>query len=106
MVTNILYKAGENSVVKVKLKGPAPKLKSIHPTCFEAGKPMEFFACGSNLMQPRFRYELESHFCQSIIRLYLVLSKYPEFFINCQHSTGDIMIGTELFMDKRKSQAC
>lgn len=47
---------GGNSVVKVKLKGPAPKLKSIHPTCFEAGKPMEFFACGSNLMQPRFRF--------------------------------------------------
>ncbi|CAN4091681.1 unnamed protein product [Withania somnifera] len=47
---------GGDSVVKVKLKGPAPKLKSIHPTCFEAGKPMEFFACGSNLMQPRFRF--------------------------------------------------
>nr|AUW52978.1 squamosa promoter binding-like protein 7 [Petunia x hybrida] len=47
---------GGTSVVKVKLKGPAPKLMSIHPTCFEAGKPMEFFACGSNLMQPRFRF--------------------------------------------------
>ncbi|OIT28689.1 PREDICTED: squamosa promoter-binding-like protein 7 [Nicotiana attenuata] len=57
-LNNMVFRVttGENSVVKVKLKGPAPKLKSIHPTCFEAGKPMEFFACGSNLMQPRFRF--------------------------------------------------
>ncbi|KAF3614585.1 putative sugar transporter ERD6-like 16-like [Capsicum annuum] len=47
---------GGDSIVKVKLKGPAPKLKSIHPMCFEAGKPMEFIACGNNLMQPRFRF--------------------------------------------------
>lgn len=70
MVTIFLNKAGGNSVVKVKLKGPAPKLRSIHPTCFEAGKPMEFFACGSNLMQPRFRYELKSHFRESIFCLF------------------------------------
>ncbi|KAK4379946.1 hypothetical protein RND71_001808 [Anisodus tanguticus] len=57
-LNNMVFRVtkGGNSVVKVKLKGPAPKLKSIHPTCFEAGKPMEFFACGSNLMQPRFRF--------------------------------------------------
>ncbi|XP_010323003.1 squamosa promoter-binding-like protein 7 isoform X2 [Solanum lycopersicum] len=57
-LNNMVFRVtkGENSVVKVKLKGPAPKLMSIYPTCFEAGKPMEFFACGSNLMQPRFRF--------------------------------------------------
>ncbi|KAL3380351.1 hypothetical protein AABB24_000806 [Solanum stoloniferum] len=57
-LNNMVFRVakGENSVVKVKLKGPAPKLMSVHPMCFEAGKPMEFFACGSNLMQPRFRF--------------------------------------------------
>ncbi|MCD7459541.1 hypothetical protein HAX54_041221 [Datura stramonium] len=64
---------GGNSVVKVKLKGAAPKLKSIHPTCFEAGKPMEFFACGSNLMQPGFRYELKLLFHEFIFCLFFVL---------------------------------
>lgn len=67
MVTIIIDKAGGDSIVKVKLKGPAPKLKSIHPMCFEAGKPMEFIACGNNLMQPRFRYELKLLFRELII---------------------------------------
>ncbi|CAI9765898.1 unnamed protein product [Fraxinus pennsylvanica] len=44
------------SVVKVKVKGQAPKIHYIHPTCFEAGKPLEFVACGSNLLQPKFRF--------------------------------------------------
>ncbi|XP_022852455.1 squamosa promoter-binding-like protein 7 [Olea europaea var. sylvestris] len=44
------------SVVKVKVKGQAPKIHYIHPTCFEAGKPLEFIACGSNLLQPKFRF--------------------------------------------------
>lgn len=34
----------------------APRLHYVHPTCFEAGKPMEFVACGSNLLQPKLRY--------------------------------------------------
>ncbi|XAR57146.1 hypothetical protein NMG60_11025183 [Bertholletia excelsa] len=34
----------------------APRLHYIHPTCFEAGKPLEFVACGSNLLQPKFRF--------------------------------------------------
>ncbi|GAU20040.1 hypothetical protein TSUD_381320 [Trifolium subterraneum] len=44
-----------SSVMKVEVNEQAPKLHYIHPTCFEAGKPMEFFACGSNLLQPKFR---------------------------------------------------
>ncbi|XP_058723859.1 squamosa promoter-binding-like protein 7 [Vicia villosa] len=44
-----------SSVTKVEVNMQAPKLHYIHPTCFEAGKPMEFFACGSNLLQPKFR---------------------------------------------------
>ncbi|KAI4345510.1 hypothetical protein L6164_012625 [Bauhinia variegata] len=44
-----------SSVVKVELKVKAPRLHYVHPTCFEAGKPMEFVACGSNLLQPKFR---------------------------------------------------
>ncbi|KAL0348743.1 UNVERIFIED_CONTAM: Squamosa promoter-binding-like protein 7 [Sesamum angustifolium] len=47
-----------NSVVKIKVKDRSPKLHYIYPTCFEAGKPMEFVACGSYLLQPKFRYDI------------------------------------------------
>ncbi|KAL6971378.1 Squamosa promoter-binding-like protein [Sarracenia purpurea var. burkii] len=44
------------SVMQVKVEERAPKLHYVHPTCFEAGKPMEFVACGSNLLQSKFRF--------------------------------------------------
>jgi len=50
------------SVTKVEVNMQAPRLHYIHPTCFEAGKPMEFFACGSNLLQPKFRYVIFTSF--------------------------------------------
>ncbi|KAG4945829.1 hypothetical protein JHK87_041836 [Glycine soja] len=43
------------SVTKVEVNMLAPRLHYVHPTYFEAGKPMEFVACGSNLLQPKFR---------------------------------------------------
>ncbi|GKU85590.1 hypothetical protein SLEP1_g240 [Rubroshorea leprosula] len=43
------------SMMKVNVKVEAPRLHYVHPACFEAGKPMEFVACGSNLLQPKFR---------------------------------------------------
>ncbi|CAJ1962283.1 unnamed protein product [Sphenostylis stenocarpa] len=43
------------SLTKVEVNLQAPRLHYVHPTCFEAGKPMEFVACGSNLLQPKFR---------------------------------------------------
>ncbi|KAK7359652.1 hypothetical protein VNO77_01614 [Canavalia gladiata] len=43
------------SVTKVEVNMQAPRLHYVHPTYFEAGKPMEFVACGSNLLQPKFR---------------------------------------------------
>ncbi|XAR54570.1 hypothetical protein NMG60_11029771 [Bertholletia excelsa] len=45
-----------NSVIQLKTKEQAPKLHYVHPTCFKAGKPMEFVACGSYLLQPKFRF--------------------------------------------------
>ncbi|KAL2464095.1 Squamosa promoter-binding-like protein 7 [Forsythia ovata] len=55
---NMIFRVTKDgaSVVKVKVKGQAPKIHYIHPTCFEAGKPLEFVACGSNLLQPKFRF--------------------------------------------------
>ncbi|KAG5554897.1 hypothetical protein RHGRI_012454 [Rhododendron griersonianum] len=44
------------SVLNVKVDERAPKLHYVRPSCFEAGKPMEFVACGSNLLQPKFRF--------------------------------------------------
>uniref|UniRef100_A0A6N2MVR3 SBP-type domain-containing protein n=1 Tax=Salix viminalis TaxID=40686 RepID=A0A6N2MVR3_SALVM len=45
-----------NSVMKVNVKGHAPRLHYVHPTCFEAGKPIELVVCGSNLLQTKFRF--------------------------------------------------
>nr|QFR98472.1 SPL20 [Betula platyphylla] len=47
---------GGTSVMKVKVEVQAPRLHYVHPTCFEAGKPLEFVACGSNLLQSKFRF--------------------------------------------------
>ncbi|GMI70351.1 SQUAMOSA PROMOTER BINDING PROTEIN-LIKE 7, squamosa promoter binding protein-like 7 [Hibiscus trionum] len=44
------------SMVKIDAALQAPRLHYVHPSCFEAGKPMEFVACGSNLLQPKFRF--------------------------------------------------
>ncbi|KAL1539071.1 Squamosa, variant 2 [Salvia divinorum] len=43
-------------VHEVKVKHRSPKLHYIYPNCFEAGRPMEFVACGSHLLQPNFRF--------------------------------------------------
>ncbi|KAF9673343.1 hypothetical protein SADUNF_Sadunf10G0014100 [Salix dunnii] len=45
-----------NSVMKVNVKGHAPRLHYVHPICFEAGKPIELVVCGSNLLQTKFRF--------------------------------------------------
>ncbi|KAF3774349.1 Squamosa promoter-binding-like protein 9 [Nymphaea thermarum] len=45
-----------SSIINIKAKMQAPRLHYVHPICFEAGKPMEFIACGRNLVQPRLRF--------------------------------------------------
>lgn len=50
-----LVKTDATLVHEVKVKHRAPKLHFIYPNCFEAGRPMEFVACGSHLLQPNFR---------------------------------------------------
>ncbi|KAL3505806.1 hypothetical protein ACH5RR_031188 [Cinchona calisaya] len=57
-LNNMIFRVikGGNSIFKVKVKDRAPKLHYVHPTCFEAGQPMEFVACGSNLLQPKLRF--------------------------------------------------
>ncbi|GAV63375.1 SBP domain-containing protein [Cephalotus follicularis] len=57
-INNLVFRfiEGGPSVTKVSVKVRAPRLHCIYPTCFEAGKPMEFVACGSNLLQPKFRF--------------------------------------------------
>ncbi|WCJ23596.1 squamosa promoter binding protein-like 7 [Euphorbia peplus] len=44
-----------NAVEEVNREGRAPRLHYVHPTFFEAGKPIEFVVCGTNLLQPKFR---------------------------------------------------
>ncbi|KAF9605281.1 hypothetical protein IFM89_015897 [Coptis chinensis] len=47
---------GGTSIVNVPMEVLVPRLHYVRPYCFEAGKPMEFVACGSNLLQPKFRF--------------------------------------------------
>ncbi|CAL9136979.1 unnamed protein product [Musa textilis] len=44
------------TLTNIKMDVQAPILHYVYPSCFEAGKPMEFVACGSNLEQPKFRF--------------------------------------------------
>jgi hypothetical protein len=39
------------------LEEQAPRIHYVHPTWFEAGKPVELFVCGSSLDHPKFRYK-------------------------------------------------
>ncbi|KAF8401584.1 hypothetical protein HHK36_012529 [Tetracentron sinense] len=57
-VNNMIFRILKDgtSVMNVKVEVRAPRLHYVHPTCFEAGKPMEFVACGSNLLQSKFRF--------------------------------------------------
>ncbi|XP_039048807.1 squamosa promoter-binding-like protein 7 isoform X2 [Hibiscus syriacus] len=41
------------SMVKIDAELQSPRLHYVHPSYFEAGKPMEFVACGSNLLHPK-----------------------------------------------------
>ncbi|XP_034930316.1 squamosa promoter-binding-like protein 7 [Populus alba] len=57
-VNNMIFNVTKdgNSVMKVNVEGHAPRLHYVHPTCFEAGKPIELVVCGSNLLQPKFQF--------------------------------------------------
>ncbi|KAF5738665.1 putative Squamosa promoter binding protein-like 7 [Tripterygium wilfordii] len=56
MVFRVMKGLDGTSVMEVNVKVRAPRLHHVHPTCFEAGKPIEFVACGSNLFQSKFRF--------------------------------------------------
>ncbi|XP_039128586.1 squamosa promoter-binding-like protein 9 isoform X1 [Dioscorea cayenensis subsp. rotundata] len=45
-----------SSLMNIKMEVQVPRLHYVYPTYFEAGKPMEFVACGSNLDRPKFRF--------------------------------------------------
>lgn len=60
------------SVMKVKVAVRTPKLHYVYPPCFEAGKPMDLLACGSNLLQPKFRYD--ETFCVLFLYIGVLLS--------------------------------
>uniref|UniRef100_A0A1D1YJZ3 Squamosa promoter-binding-like protein 9 n=1 Tax=Anthurium amnicola TaxID=1678845 RepID=A0A1D1YJZ3_9ARAE len=57
-------------LANIKMEVQVPRLHYVHPNCFEAGKPMEFLACGSNLVHHKFRFlvsfagrYLDNEFC-------------------------------------------
>ncbi|XP_021908865.1 squamosa promoter-binding-like protein 7 [Carica papaya] len=68
---------GGTSVMKVNVKMQAPKLHYVYPMCFEAGKPIEFVACGSNLLQPKLRF-LVSFAGKYMVHSYSVASLHGE----------------------------
>lgn len=54
---NMIYQVLRDgtSLMNIKMEVQVPQLHFVHPSVFEAGKPMEFLACGSYLHQPKFR---------------------------------------------------
>ncbi|MBA0700432.1 hypothetical protein Goari_026750, partial [Gossypium aridum] len=57
-LNNMIFRTTKDgiSLVKIDAEVQVPRLHFVYPACFEAGKPMEFVACGSNLLQPKFRF--------------------------------------------------
>ncbi|KAF6138672.1 hypothetical protein GIB67_009866 [Kingdonia uniflora] len=57
-VNNMIYRVlkGGSCLTNVKMGVTAPRLHYVYPNYFEAGKPVEFIACGNNLLQPKFRF--------------------------------------------------
>nr|AGI62054.1 SQUAMOSA promoter-binding-like 6 [Erycina pusilla] len=55
-LNNMIIHALEDGISHVKIEVNAPRLHYVHPTFFEAGKAMEFIACGTNLDQHRLRF--------------------------------------------------
>ncbi|KAK4753167.1 hypothetical protein SAY87_021965 [Trapa incisa] len=47
---------GGSSVMRINVEDRAPRLHYVYPMCFEAGTPIEFVACGSNLLQSKVRF--------------------------------------------------
>ncbi|VAH07334.1 unnamed protein product [Triticum turgidum subsp. durum] len=43
------------TLMSTRLEVQAPRIHCVHPTWFEAGKPIELLLCGSSLDQPKFR---------------------------------------------------
>ncbi|GJN14225.1 hypothetical protein PR202_gb01020 [Eleusine coracana subsp. coracana] len=48
------------TLMSTRLEVQAPRIHYVHPTWFEAGKPVELLLCGSSLDQPKFRYSFLS----------------------------------------------
>jgi len=43
--------------MSTRLDVQSPRIDYVHPTWFEAGKPVELMLCGNFLDQPKFRYK-------------------------------------------------
>ncbi|CAL9096246.1 unnamed protein product [Musa textilis] len=46
----------QTSLMSTRMEVQVPRLHYVYPTFFEAGQPVEFIACGSNINQPKFRF--------------------------------------------------
>ncbi|KAE8723385.1 sugar transporter ERD6-like 16-like [Hibiscus syriacus] len=85
---------GGTTLVKIDVEVQAPRLHYVHPSCFEAGKPMEFVACGSNLLQPKFRF-LVSFAGRYLLDDYCVASTHvhgKEDSLSCDHQLFKIYV--------------
>ncbi|CAL5094902.1 unnamed protein product [Urochloa decumbens] len=56
-VNNMIFQVMKDgaTLMSTKLDVQAPRINYVHPTWFEAGKPVELILCGSSLDQPKFR---------------------------------------------------
>ncbi|XP_074589830.1 squamosa promoter-binding-like protein 9 [Curcuma longa] len=54
------------TLTNIKMEVQAPRLHYVYPSYFEAGKSLEFIACGSNLGHPKLRFLLS--FCGKYLK--------------------------------------
>lgn len=55
-LSNIIVHVLKDGTSVTEMESQCPSLHYVHPTYFEAGKVVEFTACGSNLDQPKLRF--------------------------------------------------
>ncbi|XP_074573993.1 squamosa promoter-binding-like protein 9 [Curcuma longa] len=79
------------TLTNIKMEVRPPRLHYVYPAYLEAGKPLEFVACGSNLRQPKFRLLLS--FCGKYLKhevQQITCSEHEMFRIKVTHTDLEV----------------
>ncbi|KAG6528372.1 hypothetical protein ZIOFF_010527 [Zingiber officinale] len=81
------------TLTNIKMEVQSPRLHYVYPSYFEAGKSLEFIACGSNLGQPKLRFLLS--FCGKYLKHEVeqitTSSEHELFRIKVKHTDPEVL---------------